>query len=130
MHLDRHLADAELAGDLLVQPSGNHQQQDLALARGQHVEPAAQLSEPQLVGAAYAILFQRDPDRIEQIISDQLEKTPYILGDEFSAADILYCSFIQFFKGTLFPARKHYDDYVARLTARPAYARAQARDNG
>src|SRR5579862_1076532 len=67
---------------------------------------------------------------IEAVISRQLEKTPYILGDEFSAADILCGSFIAFFKGSLFPDRKHYDDYVARLTARPAFQRAQARENG
>ncbi|HXC53707.1 MAG TPA: glutathione S-transferase family protein [Rhizomicrobium sp.] len=67
---------------------------------------------------------------IEGIISAQLEKTPYILGDTFSAADILIGSGVQFFKGTLFPQRKHYDDYLARLAARPAYIRAQARDNG
>jgi glutathione S-transferase len=67
---------------------------------------------------------------IEAVISTQLEKTPYILGDEFSAADILFGSAILFFKGTLFPARKHYDDYAARLTARPAFIRSQARDNG
>ena len=67
---------------------------------------------------------------IEQVISDQLATTPYILGDNFSAADILICSMLAFFKGTLFPARKHYDDYVARLTSRPAYIRAQARENG
>ena len=67
---------------------------------------------------------------IEGVISEQLARTPYILGDAFSAADILYGTAIQYFKGTLFPARAHYDDYVARLTARPAYARAQAKDNG
>ncbi len=67
---------------------------------------------------------------IEGVISAQLEKTPYLLGDAFSAADIVLCSGLQYFKGTLFPARKHYDDYVARLTARPAFARAQAKDNG
>ncbi|MEI9995523.1 MAG: glutathione S-transferase family protein [Rhizomicrobium sp.] len=67
---------------------------------------------------------------IEAVISRQLESTPYLLGDEFSAVDVLYGSTIAFFKGTLFPARKHYDDYVARITARPAYARAQAKDNG
>ena len=67
---------------------------------------------------------------IEAVISRQLEATPYLLGEQFSAADILYCSAVQFFKGTLFPDRKHYDDYVARLTARPAYRRAQAKDNG
>ncbi|MBS0470702.1 MAG: glutathione S-transferase family protein [Proteobacteria bacterium] len=67
---------------------------------------------------------------IEGAISEPLEKTPYMLGDEFSAADILYGSTIAFFKGSLFPQRKHYDDYLARVTARPAYARSQARDNG
>ncbi|MEI9991185.1 MAG: glutathione S-transferase family protein [Rhizomicrobium sp.] len=67
---------------------------------------------------------------LEALVSAQLEATPYLLGDEFSAADILYGSAVQYFKGTLFPARKHYDDYVARITSRPAYLRAQAKDNG
>lgn len=67
---------------------------------------------------------------IEAIVSKQLEATPYLLGDAFSAADILIGSALQFFKGTLFPDRKHYNDYLARITSRPAYARAQARDNG
>lgn len=69
-------------------------------------------------------------EEIEGLISAQLEKTFYMLGDTFSAADILYGSALMYFKGTLFPARTHYDDYVARVTARPAYARAQAKDNG
>ncbi len=69
-------------------------------------------------------------EEIEGIISAQIEKAPYMLGDTFSAADILYGSAVQFFKGSLFPARKHYDDYLARLANRPAYVRAQARDNG
>ncbi len=67
---------------------------------------------------------------LEALVSAQLETTPYLLGNEFSAADILYGSAVQYFKGSLFPARKHYDDYVARITARPAYLRAQAKDNG
>lgn len=66
----------------------------------------------------------------ENTIARALEANPYILGDEFSAADILYCSTLQFFKGNIFPARKYYDDYVARLTERPAYERAIAKDNG
>ncbi len=67
---------------------------------------------------------------IEAVISRQLEKAPYILGDEFSAADILCGSFVMFFMGSLFPKKKHYEDYAARLTARPAFQRSQARDNG
>jgi glutathione S-transferase len=69
-------------------------------------------------------------EEIEAVISAQLEKTPYVCGDVFTAADILIGSGVQFFKGTLFPQRKHYDDYLARLTSRPAYIRAQTRDNG
>ncbi|HEY1708840.1 MAG TPA: glutathione S-transferase family protein [Rhizomicrobium sp.] len=67
---------------------------------------------------------------IEGAISKQLEAAPYMLGDEFSAADILFGSAVQFFKGSLFPPRKHYDDYLARLISRPAYIRAQAREDG
>jgi len=69
-------------------------------------------------------------EEIEAMISNQLESAPYMLGDTFSAADILYGSAVMFFKGTLFPARKHYDDYLARLTERPAYQRSQKRDEG
>lgn len=67
---------------------------------------------------------------IEAIIARQLESTPYILGEYFSAADILYGSAVQFFKGSLFPQRKCYDEYLARLSARPAFERAHAKDNG
>ena len=67
---------------------------------------------------------------VEGVIARALEAGPYILGEKFSGADILYCSTCQFFKGNLFPARKCYDDYVARCTARPAYIRAIAKDNG
>lgn len=67
---------------------------------------------------------------VEAIISRQLEATPYILGDSFSAVDILISSLLQFFQGSLIPDRPHYKAYLDRLTARPAYARAQAKDNG
>jgi glutathione S-transferase len=67
---------------------------------------------------------------VEGTIAQALEAGPYILGEKFSAADTLYCSVCQFFKGNLFPARKCYDDYVTRCTSRPAYIRAIAKDNG
>jgi glutathione S-transferase len=67
---------------------------------------------------------------IEGLIAEQLGKTPYMLGDDFSAADILYGTTVQFFKGGLFPDRPIYNDYLKRITARPAFARAMAKDNG
>jgi glutathione S-transferase len=69
-------------------------------------------------------------ETVEETIAGALEAGPYILGEKFSAADILYGSTVQFFKGGQFPARKCYDDYLERLTTRPAYIRALAKDNG
>src|SRR5438067_9063601 len=68
MHLDGHLADPELAGDLLVEPAGDDEAQDLSLAGGQGLEAGPQFGEAYLVGAADAVLFKRDTDRIEQIL--------------------------------------------------------------
>ncbi len=56
-----------------------------------------------------------------------LEAGPYLLGETFSAADILYVSLLQFGR-TLLPDHKVYDDYLARLQARPALARALEKD--
>ena len=69
-------------------------------------------------------------EAIEAEIARALEAGPYMLGEKFSGADILFGSATQFFKGSLFLERKVYDDYIARLVARPAYIRAQAKENG
>jgi len=60
-----------------------------------------------------------------------LEAHPYIVGDAFTAADVLVGGALEFFVGggTL-QKRKAYLDYLARLAERPAQARALARDNG
>ena len=62
MHLDGHLADPELAGDLLVEPAGDDEAQDLSLAGGQGLKAGPQFGEAHLVGAADAVLFKRDTD--------------------------------------------------------------------
>jgi glutathione S-transferase len=67
---------------------------------------------------------------VEAVISRQLAATPYILGDSFSAADILIGTTLQFFQGSLIPDRPCYKAYLDRLTSRPAYQRALVRDNG
>jgi glutathione S-transferase len=55
----------------------------------------------------------------------------YILGDKFSAADVLYgTTFAMFGQSPLMPKSTVIDDYVKRIVARPAFARAQARDGG
>ncbi len=61
----------------------------------------------------------------------QLSRGPYMLGEHFSAADVLYgTTFAMFAQSPLMPKSAVVDDYVKRIVARPAFARAQARDAG
>jgi glutathione S-transferase len=54
---------------------------------------------------------------------------PYLLGGRFSAADVLYgTTFALFAQSPALPKSAAIDEYVKRIVARPAYARAQARD--
>src|SRR5262245_18375471 len=62
-------------------------------------------------------------------ILGQLSRGPYLLGDEFSTADILHGSTFALFRGhPLFPADPVLTAYVDRLQARPAYQRALEKD--
>ncbi len=59
----------------------------------------------------------------------QLSQGPYLLGERFSAADILYGStFAMFLQSPLMPKSAILEDYVQRIVSRPAFARAQALD--
>jgi glutathione S-transferase len=60
-----------------------------------------------------------------------LSAGPYILGEKFSAADVLYATtFSMFGASPMLPKSPVIDEYVKRCLDRPAYARAQAKDNG
>jgi glutathione S-transferase len=55
---------------------------------------------------------------------------PYILGERFSAADVLYgTTFAMFAQSPMMPKSPLIDEYVKRVIGRPAFARAQARDS-
>ena len=70
-------------------------------------------------------------DEVMALINATLEKSPYILGEKFSAADILIGTTFQLFLGSpLLPKTDLLQAYVQRVIERPAYARAQARENG
>ena len=56
-----------------------------------------------------------------------LAKGPYVLGESFSAADVLYGSVVQW-GAQMLPKQDVFDAYLARLTGRPAFERATARD--
>ena len=70
-------------------------------------------------------------DEVMALINATLEKSPYILGEKFSAADILIGTTFQLFLGSpLLPKTDLLQAYIQRVIERPAYARAQARENG
>lgn len=64
-------------------------------------------------------------------VIEALSPGPYILGERFSAADVLYgTTFALFGQSPMMPKSTVIDAYIQRVVSRPAFARAQARDNG
>ena len=56
---------------------------------------------------------------------------PYMLGERFSAVDVLYgTTFAMFAQHPMLPKSVLLDEYVKRIVTRPAFVRAQARDRG
>jgi glutathione S-transferase len=59
----------------------------------------------------------------------RLSHGPYLLGERFSAADVLYgTTFAMFGQTPLMPKSPLIEEYVQRIVARPAYARALAKE--
>jgi len=70
-------------------------------------------------------------DEVMAFVNATLEKGPYILGEKFSAADILIATTFKMFLGSpLLAPTPLLEAYVKRVTDRPAYTRAQAKENG
>ena len=70
-----------------------------------------------------------DYDTMLKTLTDQLAVGPYLLGERFSAADVLWgtaLTWTTMFK--LVPELPVITDYMARMNARPAVARARAKD--
>ena len=73
---------------------------------------------------------ERDARSYDQVVGrflGALERGPYMLGDAFSAADVLYGSVVQWGSGML-PKHALFDAYLARLNERPAIKRAAQKD--
>ncbi len=71
----------------------------------------------------------RDRDAMDRRILAALEHGPFLLGEQFSGADILVASMGQVERKML-PAGAVVDAYLERCSARPALARAMAKDAG
>jgi len=76
-----------------------------------------------------AALGWRDFDLVLDIVGKAVAKGPYLMGEQFTAADIVIGSGLRYgmmFK--LIPERKEFQDYVGRFAARPAAQRAAEKD--
>ena len=68
-------------------------------------------------------------DTVIDLVETQLATGPWLLGDTFTAADVLWSSALQWTMGFgVVPRREAFEAYVARAMARPAMARAAADD--
>jgi glutathione S-transferase len=67
-------------------------------------------------------------DEVMPVVIDRLSKGPYLLGDDFSAVDVLFGTSFALFAGSpLLPKSPVIETYVKRIVERPAYARAMAK---
>jgi glutathione S-transferase len=94
------------------------------------MEPAViDRAAPRKEEARRAMLGYGDFDTTMNVVAKAVEKGPWIMGEQFTAADVIIGSNIRW--GTMFnliPARKEFADYAARIAQRPAAQRAQAKD--
>lgn len=70
-------------------------------------------------------------EEVVPAITARLGRAPYMLGERFSAVDVLYATTFKLFaQSPLLPKTPLIDDYVTRVVARPAFARAMAKEGG
>jgi glutathione S-transferase len=76
-----------------------------------------------------AMLGYGDFDTAMNVVAQAVEKGPWLLGEQFTAADVVIGANIRW--GMMFklvPERASFLDYAKRIAARPAAQRAEARD--
>lgn len=93
------------------------------------MEPAAfeklSDSEPNKVSHGWG-----DFDTMARVLEDALDTGPWLLGADFSAADVMVGSAVHFLsEAGLFPGGSVLGDYVAACLSRPAYQRTLAADD-
>jgi glutathione S-transferase len=74
-------------------------------------------------------LGYRDIDTLTDIIAKALKPGPWLMGEQFTAADVVIGSGVRW--GTMFklmPEKPGFAEYSARIAARPAAQRAEAKD--
>jgi len=94
------------------------------------LEPAViDRAAPRKEEARRAMLGYGDFDTTMNVIAKAVEKGRWLMGEQFTAADVVIGSQIRW--GMIFkmlPERKEFSDYAARIAARPAAQRAAEKD--
>jgi len=94
------------------------------------MEPAViDRAAPRKEEARRGMLGYGDFDTTMNVVAKAVERGPWLMGDQFTAADVVIGSHIRWcmiFK--MVPERKEFLDYAARIAARPAAQRAEAKD--
>jgi len=94
------------------------------------IEPAIiDRAAPRKEEARRAMLGYGSFDFVMDTVAKAVEKGPYLLGDQFTAADVIIGSGLRW--GTMFkliPERKEFSDYIARFADRPALRRSEEKD--
>jgi glutathione S-transferase len=93
------------------------------------IEPVVTLEFGGLVDNPLVQRSFRSSAEIGARVLAALRAGPYLLGEPFSGADLLLASMAQWARHTL-PEGRVVDEYLARVNARPALARAMAKDAG
>jgi glutathione S-transferase len=84
---------------------------------------------PRKDAADRKMLGYGDFDTTMNVLAKAVEKGPWLMGDQFTAADVVIGANIRW--GMIFkivPERKEFVDYAARIAGRPAAKRAEAKD--
>ena len=94
------------------------------------LEPAVtDRAAPRKEEARRAMLGYGDFDTTMNVLAKAVEKGPWLMGEQFTAADVVIGANLRW--GMIFkmvPERKEFTDYAARIAARPAAQRAEKKD--
>jgi glutathione S-transferase len=94
------------------------------------IEPAViDRAAPRKEEARRGMLGYGDFDTVMNVVAQAVAKGPWLMGEQFTAADVIVGANIRW--GMMFkmiPPRQEFLDYVARIAARPAAQRAEAKD--
>src|SRR5436305_14945233 len=94
------------------------------------IEPAVtDRAAPRKEEARRGMLGYGDFDTTMNVVAAAVAKGPWLMGEQFTAADVVIGAHIRF--GMMFkmiPERAEFSAYAARIAARPAAQRAEAKD--